>query len=58
MLVQRAINFLDYSAWKRVLTAAGLTAEMVTMWYKAGRAVVPFAIGRGQRRLGLLCVEG
>jgi len=33
MLVQRAINLLDYSTWRRVLTAAGLTAEMVTRQY-------------------------
>lgn len=33
MLVQRAINLLDYGTWKRVLTATGLTAEMATRQY-------------------------
>ncbi|MEA9977120.1 MULTISPECIES: XRE family transcriptional regulator [unclassified Pseudomonas] len=33
MLVQRALNLLDYGSWKRVLTASGLASDTVSMQY-------------------------
>ncbi|NWB51100.1 ImmA/IrrE family metallo-endopeptidase [Pseudomonas gingeri] len=44
MLVQRAINLLDYSSWKRVLTASGLASDTVSMQYMIEVPVSPLRL--------------
>jgi Zn-dependent peptidase ImmA (M78 family) len=44
MLVQRAIDLLDYSSWKRVLTASGLASDTVTMQYMIEVPVSPLRL--------------
>jgi hypothetical protein len=44
MLVQRAINLLDYNSWKRVLTASGLVSDTVIKQYMLEVPISPLRL--------------
>ncbi|WP_282397116.1 XRE family transcriptional regulator [Pseudomonas sp. PS01298] len=44
MLVQKAINLLDYSSWKRVLASSGLTSDTVNKQYMLEVPVSPLRL--------------
>lgn len=48
MLVQRALDLLDYHTWKRVLGASGLTAEWVNRQYLLDVPLSPLRLVRSQ----------
>ena len=44
MLVQRALDLLDYATWKKVLVASGLTSEWVGGRYLLNVPVSPLRL--------------
>ena len=50
LLVQRAIDLLDYATWHRVLAAAGLSTEMVKNHFMLNVPIAPLRLVNSAQR--------